>query len=145
MMNYRVILGHLAKQANTLLSVHSIDKLALIKAAQDVYDSWGDGLVEELTGGGICHLIAEEMANVLSNHGIENVATVSAAIGEQHVYVVAAFEEGVFEIDIPPGVYETGGGYNWSRRDGVVFDVNDLVISCLDGDPESFENYTDWS
>ena len=133
----------MTKQARVLPSVKTLNKLELIKAAQSVYDDWDDGLVEELNGGGICHLIADEMVNVLSNHGVENVATVSAAIGEQHVYVVAAFEEGVFEIDIPPGVYETGGGYSWSKREDVVFEVGDLVVSCIDGDPSTFENYID--
>lgn len=60
---------------------------------------------------------------------------------EVHVYVVAAFAEGVYEIDIHHSVYETGGGYTWTKMPGVVFEPNDVTISRLDGDPNNISEY----
>lgn len=112
----------------------------LADVAQKVYDGWDESNVDEFAGGGICHLIAEDIASELGSNGIE-ATTVSSEIGEQHVWVVAKLEDGVYNIDIPPGVYERGGGYTWSKIEGVQFSPEDIIIERIDPDPESFENY----
>ncbi len=108
---------------------------ALISAAQSVYDSWiqVDGIDEEFGAGGICHLIAERLSECLSAAGVEDVVSIQAAVGENHVYLLALLEDGVYSIDIPPGIYETGGGYIWTKREGVVFEPNHLDYHRIDG------------
>ena len=121
-----------------LHAVHA-DKLASI--AQSVYDSWDESNVDEFANGGICHLIAEEISSDLFAHGIEN-STVSSNF-EQHVYVVAKLEDGVYEVDVPHSLYERGGGFSWTKVPGVNFTREDVVVRRLDGDPESFTDYID--
>src|SRR5262245_25040085 len=118
----------------------------LAKVAQKVYDDWqvdpDRPEDDELCGGGICQNIAEEIAGKLGENGIE-ATTVSAQIGEQHVWVVAKLEDGVYSIDIPPSTYETGGGYSWRKIKDVEFTKDDIVVDRIDADPNRFEDYLD--
>lgn len=124
---------------DTLFSLKS--KLAL--SAQKVYDEWEqdeNGYCDMLGEGGICQDIADAMADVLLNNGIE-CSTVSQLSGEQHVYVVARTEDGVYNVDIPPYLYETGGGYNWKKIPDVEFDERYIVINRLSSDPDEYYDY----
>lgn len=115
-----------------------------VAAAQKVYDEWEqdeEGVDEVLGTGGICQDIASGIAGVLSSHGID-CSEVSQSIGEQHVYVICKLQEGVYEIDIPPYSYETGGGYTWQKIPGVVFDESYVVVHRLSSDPNEFEQYS---
>lgn len=130
----------------------------LVVVAQEAYDRWGqdeEGYDEELGTSGICQDIAEELAGVLNGHGID-ASTVSAQVGEQHVWVVAKIDEsavdedgdkepgpydGVWSIDIPPSVYERGGGYTWRKIRGVKFDSGHVVVTRESPDPSDFERY----
>jgi len=117
----------------------------LVAAAQSEYDQWEqdeDGMDVELGSGGICQDIAGEMASVMNSHGID-CTTVSQAIGEQHVYCICKLQEGVYEVDISPYVYETGGGYNWKKIPGVRFDESHLSVRRLSHDPNEFEMFSD--
>ena len=97
--------------------------------AQKVYDGWIQDEDDDLNGGGICHLIAEEMAGVI-HHNIPraNAGTVSAQIGEQHVWVVCYTRNEGYMVDIHPSTYERGGGYTWTKIPGVHFDSSDIII-----------------
>ena len=124
---------------DTLFSLKS--KLA--HSAQKVYDEWEqdeNGYCDILGEGGICQDIADAMAGVLSNNGIE-CSTVSQSSGEQHVYVVARTEDGVYRVDIPPYLYETGGGYNWKKIPDVEFDERYIDIDGLTSDPDEYYDY----
>jgi len=116
----------------------------LATAAQKVYDDWdqSDPENDDLGGGGICQDIAEVMASKLNEFGIE-AQTVSAQIGEQHVWVVAKLADGVYNVDIYPSAYERGGGYSWTKIPGVKFGAEYISISRLDPDPNSFSQYTE--
>ena len=117
----------------------------LAQAAQKAYDPWDqdeEGEDVELGSGGICQDIAGEMADVLSGAGID-ATTISAQVGEQHVWVVAKFKEGVVEVDIPPGVYETGGGYTWRKIPDVVFTPRDIHYGIIDRNPDNFDQYSE--
>jgi hypothetical protein len=112
-------------------------------AAQRVYDEWAqdeEGLDEELGAGGICHLIADDVVGLLSREGFD-AATVSAQVGEQHVWVVAQTDDGVYLVDIPPSVYESGSGYRWRKKPGVEFSGDDVVIDRESADPGDFERF----
>lgn len=116
----------------------------LAEAAMSVYSEWDqiDGFDEELGSGGICQDIASAMTTALAEHGFEHSMSVHAAVGENHVFVVALIPgDGVYEIDIPPSVYEIGSGYTWKKREGIVIGADDVVIGRIseDMDPEAFE------
>lgn len=110
----------------------------VLAAAQRVYDDWDEN-PDEYAGGGICHLIADEVAAVFNDRDID-ATTLSAEQGEQHVWAIVLLRSEdsdgeehivVYEVDIPPGVYETGGGYSWQKIPNVKFDRNDLVIQPI--------------
>lgn len=110
----------------------------LLQAAQAVYDEWDEN-PDEYAGGGICHLIADAIAGVFGDKDI-TCNTQSAEQGDQHVWCNVLWRQEnpdgdefitVYEVDIPPGVYETGGGYTWQKIPGVTFDRNDLIIQPL--------------
>lgn len=129
---------------NSIKEVEALKK-ELADAAQREYDDWvqdEDGNHEELGTGGICHIIAEKLTDVLYNHGIQRVQTVSST-SEQHVYVVGQFREGIYLIDVPYRYYETGGGYNWKKIPDVKFDESYIQIERLDINPRKLKQYTD--
>jgi len=144
-MNFKCWLENIEEPIKTVQELKALLP-QIIQAAQSAYDSWAqdeNGHDEELGVGGICQDIASEISSVLSSHGFD-CTTVSQEIGEQHVYTVVKLEDGVYEVDIPPYVYETGGGYNWRKIPNVKFNANHVIINRIDGDPESFKNYTDY-
>ncbi len=114
--------------------------------AQKVYDEWDqsdeEGGDPELGFGGICQDIAEGISGKLNEMGVD-ATTVSATIGDQHVWVVAKLNDGVYSIDIPPGVYESGGGYNWQKLPGVQFSKDHIVVDRLSSNPDDFDQYTE--
>ena len=109
----------------------------LIKVAQVEYDEWDEENVDHYAGGGICHFIADEFCDVLSQHGI-NCSTVSSD-HEQHVYVVAQFAEGCYSIDLHYNYYETGGGFTWSKIPNVVLHPDDIHFYRASSNPRDFE------
>lgn len=95
----------------------------LTSAVQGVYDQWEqiDGFDVELGTGGICQDIASAMAGRMGDAGFEDVLVVSATVGENHVFVIALLDDGVYQIDIAPYHYETGAGYRWKKKPSVKF------------------------
>ncbi len=130
-----------------LVSVKSIDKRKLAARAQKVYDEWDADSDPEhgdpkVGFGGICQDIADEMVDELFAQGAQATAQ-SCSVGEQHVFVIGQFTEGVYEIDIAPSTYESGGGYNWKKKQGVTFEPDDISIERLSADPRDFAEYTE--
>jgi hypothetical protein len=111
----------------------------ILQAAQRVYNDWDEEDRDTYAGGGICHIIADAVCDVLYSAGIE--CTPVSCDYEQHVYVAAKFEEGIYTIDIPYHIYETGGGFSWKKIPDVVFEKNDVVFYRASGDPNDWENY----
>lgn len=143
-MRHFIDLMESVEETPELKSVETIEALRseLVKAAQEQYDAWqldDDGFDFEVGAGGICHLIADAIVDILNEHGIE-CSSVSAT-HEVHVYVLAQVEEGIYEIDVPHRIYETGGGYTWKKIEGVTFEPDHVVIYCIDRDPENFAQY----
>lgn len=113
--------------------------------AQRVYDAWdqSDRDNDELNGGGVCHLIADRIADILCTAGM--MVTTESSSWEQHVYCVGQFSDGVFEIDIPHQLYERGGGFTWFKLPNVRFEPDDVSIRCLDHDPANMGQYvSEW-
>lgn len=119
---------------------------ALATAAQKVYDGWDQSSEEgdpELGFGGICQDVADAMADVLSQKGIESQIADSHGMGDQHVWVVAQVKDGIFNVDIHPSVYESGSGYTWNKKPDVHISANHVNISLLDDNPSNYSEYTD--
>jgi hypothetical protein len=106
---------------------------ALARAAQNEYDQWDqdeEGLDEVCGAGGICDRIADAFGYVLNRLPGVDVMT-GGQDGDDHAYIVAYTDTEAVSVDIPPGVYETGGGYTWKKRPGVRFSPSDVVIEVL--------------
>ncbi len=108
---------------------------AIAAAAQKVVDEWQldeDGLDPELGTGGVCDRVADVIIDTLYGHleGIE--AATGAPEGEEHQWVVVGDGQSAFVVDIPPGVYETGGGYSWKKIEGAKIGPQDVVIEPID-------------
>jgi len=145
-LNIKSIEHLLLKYAKQLKSIETVNKKQLAIIAQTIYDKWdasdkyyGDW---QVGFGGICHLIADEIASHLNTMGIYAQTVSSEA--EVHVYVVAQTKEGVFLIDIPPHLYETGGGYNWKKIPEIIFDEDYIVIYNLSSNPQNFQEYVEY-
>jgi hypothetical protein len=116
----------------------------LVRVAQREYDDWqqdAEGYDEEVGSGGICHLIADKMAGVLSDKNV--MCTTVSSSHEVHVYVVVQLPSGVWNVDIRPHVYERGGGYTWKKIPDVSFEEADIDVDRLSPFPEDFGEYVD--
>lgn len=106
-------------------------------AAQKVYDEWDASDEEfgdaEVGFGGICQDVASAMIDVLGSADIECRESDDIAHGEQHVWCFA-WDDGptAFTVDIPPSVYETGGGYSWQKIPGVTIEAEDVSIDPIE-------------
>lgn len=100
-------------------------------AAQRVLDAWHpdeDGYDEEYGGGGACDDVNSAIQDVI--YGIEGVEVVDGGHdGDDHAWTIVYDDSDAFAVNIPPGVYEEGGGYSWRKKDGVTVSPDDVVIS----------------
>ncbi len=111
--------------------------------AQKIYDSWEqdeNGEDPENGIGGICDEIANAITGVIYDKvPIECSVTEGGQPGDDHAYVIVymdnEFGKEVYAVDIPHGVYETGGGYSWKKIPDVKFKASDVEIGALDIDP----------
>jgi hypothetical protein len=110
----------------------------IVRVAQRVYDDWDEANVDDYAGGGICHLIADEICSVLWEKGIT--CTTVSSDHEQHVYVVFQVQEGVYSLDIHWSHYETGGGFSWKKIPNIVFDPGHVSLYRISSDPGEFNN-----
>ena len=115
-------------------------------AAQKIYNEWdqsGEYGDPERGFGGICDLIADAIVSILHHAGFE-AETIDASIGEQHTWVVCKTPDGVYKIDIPPCVYETGAAYTWKKIPEVEFGACHIDIDLLSADPEDDQHIDSW-
>ena len=108
----------------------------LVAAAQAVLDAWEpdeEGYDEVYGSGGACDDVADAMADVVIGAGL--VPHQGGQDGDDHAFLIVTTEDNQqpHRLDIPPGVYETGGGYNWQKRDGVRLSPRDVVIQDITG------------
>jgi hypothetical protein len=112
------------------------------RAAQKVVDAWEqneDGEDEELGEGGVCDRVADALGTVIAAT-IPNVElTDGGHEGDDHAFVIVYSDAEAFSVDIPPGVYEVGGGYRWKKRAGAHIGPEDIAIDPIPrhylGDP----------
>jgi len=130
-------------QQETLKSINDVKALMprIIQVSQKEYDSWDEENIDEYASGGICHLIADAIANVFNDNGIDSF-TISSDF-EQHVYCVVRVREGIYQVDIHHSVYETGGGFSWNKIPDIIFEPSDITFYMIDHDPNNWSNYTE--
>jgi 8-oxo-dGTP pyrophosphatase MutT (NUDIX family)/GNAT superfamily N-acetyltransferase len=128
--------------AQTLLSYLKLCTPNIARHAQQIYDAWDQneaGEDEEYGGGGICDAISEEIIDiVISAQPFRLNAQEGGQEGDDHSWVVVSTDTEVYGVDIPHGLYERGGGYNWKKVPGVQFQASDVEIWKIDIDPAEF-------
>jgi hypothetical protein len=100
-------------------------------AAQKVYDRWEqdeEGHDEEFGTGGICDEIATAISNVIQDQAIGADIFEGGHEGDDHNWVIVQDGDEAYGVDIPPAIYEYGGGYNWTKREDVTFEPSHVVI-----------------
>ncbi len=99
------------------------------EVAQKEYDQWkqdSEGYDEEVGYGGICDCITNAIIGLLATEGID--AINGGQDGDDHAYAIAYNQFCAFVVDIPYATYEFGGGYQWTKKPGVVFTTSDVCI-----------------
>jgi hypothetical protein len=112
-------------------------------AAQTVLDAWEqdeEGYDEEFGSGGACDAIQRAMSDVLSKLDVS--ITEGGQPGDDHAYLIVYNDNEAYEVDIPPHVYERGGGYSWKKIPNVQLTPEHVVVQEIDrkllGDFEEF-------
>jgi hypothetical protein len=116
---------------------------AFCQAAQAVYDAWDqdkNGVDWRYGEGGICDAISESMSAVIQD-AIDGPiwSREGSQEGSDHSFlVVTTLREGCF-LNIPHWIYETGGGYVWKKKKGVIFREKHVEIDSIsEGELQSF-------
>ena len=105
----------------------------IAKLAQQEYDSWEqdeEGVNEELGTGGICDGVCRAIQDLLVDNGFT--VKDGGQDGDDHAFTFAYKDGKAYGVDIPPHVYESGGGYSWVKKGGVVFEPSDIAIWEVD-------------
>lgn len=110
---------------------------SIAQAAQKIYNEWEQE--DECDVGGICDEIERAVATVISMKIRNANTTEGGQDGDDHAWTIVYNRSESYGVDIPPHVYETGGGYCWKKIPGVVIQVNDVVIWDLGIHPSEFQ------
>jgi hypothetical protein len=110
----------------------------MAQEAQKVYNLWYQdetGFDEMYGGGGICHDIANAIVEVIyKNIPDATAGSVNLSCAENHVLTMVYLDEEGYVVDIPYHVYETGGGYSWTKIPDVEFSPEDITFSFVHPD-----------
>ena len=104
----------------------------LCSTAQKIYDDWDqdeNGHDQEVGHGGICDLISQGFSEIFAEHGWET--NEGGQEGDNHSFLFirkTPHSSKAFGIDIPPHIYETGGGYSWRKIPHVTFQPQHFTI-----------------
>ena len=113
----------------------------LAQAAQTVLNTWNQdeaGFDEILGFGGPCDEIAAAMSSVIAANIPDAEIRDGGFEGDDHAWVIVQLAGEACAVDVPPDVYEIGGGYAWRKRENAVIQVEDVVI-----EPTEFEDTDD--
>lgn len=131
----------LAQEQDFLTNLKSLTS-QYVAAAQQIYDEWDED-PDVYFNGGICHLIADAFVEIISNNfpyytattftrdDIQHVETIVYKIDPDSLYNEDIDEESDIEtvmIDLNPYIYESGGGFSWTKIPDVEFDNNDITF-----------------
>jgi hypothetical protein len=110
----------------------------LTLAAQSIYDEWDqdeDGVDDYYGSGGICDDISDAMCKVISNKtNYDCFHLYNEYDCHTSIYVYDTKTKQIYNVDIPPHVYEKGTGYNWKKINNVSFNINHINIDEVEWD-----------
>lgn len=108
----------------------------LAEAAQTVIDGWvqdDEGYDDIFGSGGACDAVAQAMTSVIVERLGEDVSVTDGGHdGDDHAYIIVYDATEAFAVDVPPEVYETGGGYQWRKIKDAKVSANDITIQPVD-------------
>lgn len=107
----------------------------LAQAAQAVYNAWEqdeEGDDPDLGSGGICDRVSEALQEVIDRAMPHVLFVDGGQDGDDHAFPIVLTETEACAVDMPPGVYERGGGYNWKKIPNVTIKASDITIFALD-------------
>jgi len=114
---------------------------ALARAAQKVVDAWAqdaEGVSEEYGVGGVCDDVAEAMCDVMARRRID--CRTHHWADDNHTNCLVVVDGAVWEVDVPPRVYETGAWYRYRKVEDARIAATDVTIVPLEGVlPEDLE------
>lgn len=111
---------------------------AIAQAAQAVYNEWEQE--DECDVGGICDEIERAISSLISMR-IRNASTTDGGqAGDDHAWTIVYNRTESYGVDIPPNVYETGGGYCWKKIPNVIIQPNHVEIWNLGIHPSEFQD-----
>jgi SPP1 gp7 family putative phage head morphogenesis protein len=118
----------------------------LVEAVQRVYDEWEPDPEEgdpEVGFGGICDKIAGELGDTISSELGDVDIVEGTQEGDEHANIIVHDGKTAFLVDVWPGLYESGSGYNYSKIKGVKFHEKDIEITPIPiGDVEPSDSWT---
>ena len=106
----------------------------MAQAAQAVYDEWeqdDEGVDEVFGGGGICDKISDALADVIVTNLEDIEIAEGGQDGDDHAWLIAYNHNEAYTIDIPHQMYESGGGYSWTKIEDVTFAPEDIIIDSI--------------
>ena len=115
-------------------------------AAQGVYNEWNPDPNEgdpTLGFGGICDEVSRAIEDVVVSNIADVNTTEGGQEGDDHSWIVVCDNIECYGVDISPNVYESGGGYSWAKRPGVVFQPQHVEVFKLDINPNDIDNSYD--
>ena len=141
---YRLAQVYLDEEENQppTKSINDVEPLLpeIVRVAQDEYDKWDESDIDVYAGGGICHLIADRIADVLNENDID---AYTVSDDDQHVLCIVRVIEGIGMVDIHHSWYETGAAFTWTKIPGVIFDPSNVTVEILDSDYNNLKNYVE--
>lgn len=117
----------------------------MASAAQEIVDEWQqdeEGFDEEFGTGGVCDRVSSAVGNIIARLPDVEV-TDGGQPGDDHAYLIVYDSDEAFIVDIPPGIYETGGGYKWKKKKGARISSGDVVVEKIKLSPEEKEALRD--
>ena len=116
---------------------------SMVVAAQTIYDEWQqneEGTDEIFGAGGICSEISNAIGSIIVSN-IENInITEGGQDGDDHSWIAAYNDKEAYGVDIPPNIYESGGGYSWKKLNNIIITPDDVIIWKLDIPIGDFDN-----
>jgi len=101
----------------------------MAQAVQAVLDTWDqdeEGWDEEFGFGGACDAISNAISELINMEGVEVLE--GGHDGDDHSWIVVYDDKEAFDVDVPPSVYETGGGYSWRKTKDATVSPEDVII-----------------
>lgn len=119
---------------NDMLAILNSARGRFIEAAQKVYNEWDqneEGEDDFYGAGGICDDIADKICDVINDLGFGSFThnVQSGNMNHTSAFAYDTDNKILYEIDIHPYNYETGGGYNWKKIPDVIFKPDMVEIS----------------